>query len=442
MKINIAIITTEFLYEHLLHTIVLDGLDYNVEILCYKNFEDLETLCLKSYDRFDGFLFSGLFPIRVIKDKFNNISKPYSYFLSSELDYYKLLLNLTNTDKNLNLDRVYLDLDNNLKNYISDNTFNEYLNKGINLINSTELENLPKLEKFIESEHIRIWNEGKTDLCITRFSSIIPSLERNNVKYNFVYPDKKYILDIFDNLVDKIKLKKFTDSKPIVINVTINSAKGSMLFDSHDISSKFLSLQNAINQFNKNNIYNFIVQKNYVGFEIYSNMSTLVGITDNLTNCKLYAHFKDVLNFDVCIGYGIGIDINQSKLNAINANRESFLNHEHKSYIINESNDIIGPLNSNEIITISNTVDDYISKIAKKAKLSTLTVQKIISAMRYNSSNEITAANLASILSITPRSANRFLSNLVSSDLAVISYEKQRSTKGRPEKVYTISIDF
>jgi len=101
---------------------------------------------------------------------------------------------------------------------------------------------------------------------------------------------------------------------------------------------------------------------------------------------------------------------------------------------------LIGPLSFKKILTVSNEVTPYIKQLSKKVKLSTLTIQKLLSVIDTLKTNELSPQELASCLNVTVRTANRFLSSLLKHGEAVIIYEKQNSTKGRPERVYKLLI--
>lgn len=64
---------------------------------------------------------------------------------------------------------------------------------------------------------------------------------------------------------------------------------------------------------------------------------------------------------------------------AISANKESKINPLNYSFLVNENYETIGPLLCDKLLTVSNKVTPHINTIAKSSKLSTLTIQKIIS---------------------------------------------------------------
>ena len=107
---------------------------------------------------------------------------------------------------------------------------------------------------------------------------------------------------------------------------------------------------------------------------------------------------------------------------------------------MNESNQIIGPLGSSQLPSFQQNLPDDIFQIAEKCKLSTLTIQKLISIVKMNGSYEITTNELANHLGVTVRNANRILRNLENGGHATIAHTRSTASKGRPVKVYRLNL--
>ena len=79
---------------------------------------------------------------------------------------------------------------------------------------------------------------------------------------------------------------------------------------------------------------------------------------------------------------------------------------------MNETNQLIGPLGSSQFPSFPQNLPDNIFKIAENCKLSTLTIQKLISIIKMTGSYELTTNELADHMGVTVRNANRILRNL------------------------------
>ena len=160
-------------------------------------------------------------------------------------------------------------------------------------------------------------------------------------------------------------------------------------------------------------------------------------ITNNEKNCNLSVYLNKYIDFEISIGYGIGINLEMAVNNAYTAQRESLLSG--KSFVFTENGNLIGPLSSKECMVIENQAIYDIGKIAKNSSLSAITIKKIIAIIKINNSNMITTQDLSLHLKSTVRNANRILKNLEKSGYAKITCTQTTNTKGRPTKVYELN---
>ena len=79
--------------------------------------------------------------------------------------------------------------------------------------------------------------------------------------------------------------------------------------------------------------------------------------------------------------------------------------------------------------------------IAKRCGLATLTVQKVAAIMKLAGSSKVTSQELANRFGVTVRNANRILSRLVEGGYARVAYFQATNSKGRPVKVYELTLD-
>ena len=143
------------------------------------------------------------------------------------------------------------------------------------------------------------------------------------------------------------------------------------------------------------------------------------------------------LDFEVSIGYGIGLNLDMAIKNSHTARREALLSGD--SFIFTENGNLIGPLNSKACMVIENHAIYDIGKIAKNSNLSAVTIKRIISIIKVTNSNMVTTQDLSSHLKSTVRNANRILKNLEKGGYAKITCTQTSNVKGRPTKVYELN---
>ncbi|MCC0634831.1 hypothetical protein [Clostridioides sp. ES-S-0001-02] len=435
---KIAIITTEFLKEFVANSIKKLNINAEIEIYIYKDFSHVGDLYLEIEDKFDGFAVSGPIPKEAITKKVGTIKKPLVDFGTDLQSYYDMFLKLIFKYNTLDFSRAYFDLmdwaDNpkDISYYLSNGTFGDLMCSINENASKMSLSDIAELEKNIEKKHIKLWNEGKIDFSTTRFSSIVPMLQDAGVNFHFIYPDINLLKSTFNELIKDIHLHRMKVNQPGVIYITVK--------DMNHYDYTIDQIYKILNNLKKDKLTDFIIEKDSSSFKIFTKCETIKSLTKNFTTCYIKESIENSINLKVCVGYGIGNNIKQAMSNAINANKESKINPLNYSFLVNESYETIGPLLCDKLLTVSNKVTPHINTIAKNSKLSTLTIQKIISVIEILQRDEVTPKELSSCLNVTVRTANRFLSSLLKSGNATILYEKQNSTKGRPERVYKLFI--
>ncbi len=433
---KIAIITTEFLEGFVKDTVKKLSLPCESEIYTYRDFSHVGDLYMELEDKFDGFAVSGPIPKQAIIKKVVNLKKPLVDFGTDLQSYYEMFFKLMYKYDTLDFSRAYLDfmdwVDNpkDISYYLATGTLGEFMQELHQITQQKSLEEIANMEKAMAEKHIRLWNEGKIDFSTTRFSSIVPQLQQAKVNFHFIYPSINLLENTFNQLIKDINIHKMKINQSAVIYITIKQ-------ETPD-SSVTDKIDGLLNAFKKEKLTDFIIERNDNIFKIFTKHDTIKSITHNFTVCPIKGFIENDLKIRVCVGYGIGNNVNQAVSNAIIANRES--NSSNYSFIVNENAELIGPLSFKKILTVSNEVTPYIKQLSKKVKLSTLTIQKLLSVIATLKTNELSPQELASCLNVTVRTANRFLSSLLKHGEAVIIYEKQNSTKGRPERVYKLLI--
>jgi len=436
MQVKLAIITTEFLKDFLYNSLREIRLDIDYELYFYGSFADLPEIYGSLPDRIQGVITSGGFPAQIIKRSFPETNRTIRAFNTDDAGIYKLFLQLMK-DRKLDLSRVYADLLEVIGLDVADYLFKPqkttYLEMLDAQIGGMPLKQLVEMEQYCLNKHLALWEERKIDVSITRFSSIADRLKDAGIPCYFAYPSLEYLKNICENAVQDIKIHQLQQNLLAVIDITVMIQENSM-------QKKLEELRNKLIQFNHENLLDFILQQIPYGFEIYTSRKTVELLTDYYKACQLDDFLRQNLAFDVCIGYGMGNSMYHARINAIDANRESKNQIDSVSCLINEKDQLITPLCGPGRMVIPRDLSPSIQSAARRSGLSTLTIQKIFTAVDRLEGHLITSKELARRLSITQRSANRFLSAMVKADLAKVVTEKSGTTKGRPERVYQINV--
>ncbi|MEG2916591.1 MAG: hypothetical protein RR891_01705 [Clostridium sp.] len=436
---KIAIITTEFLEDFVKDAVTYLNSTCEIEIHTYRDFSDVGQVYLDLEDRFDGFMVSGPIPKAAIIKRADKIKKPLVDFGTDLQSYYEMFFKLMYKYNTLDFSRAYLDFTDSIDGgkdityYLSTCTLGNFMQEIHKRTLEKSLDEIEQMERAIAQKHILLWNEGKIDFSTTRFSSIVPQLKEAGVNYHFIYPSVNLLKDTLNKLIKDIDIQNLEINQSAVIYITVKQENVD-----EDVLNK---IHRLLNTFKKAKLTDFIIEKNDSIFKIFTKRNTLESITENFTVCPLKGFIEEELLINVCVGYGIGIHVNEAVFNAVSANKESNSNMHNYSFIVTENDYTIGPLQHNKGLTVYNDVTPYIKEISKKVRLSTLTIQKLLGVVSILKTNELSSQELASCLNVSVRTANRFLSSLLKHGEAQILYERQNSTKGRPERVYKLLIE-
>lgn len=436
MIIRLGVISPKKSIEHIekIQKILEDKCE--IIYLPYNELSDIKDIYLANHMFLDGIIFSGPLSYYILTNEVDTINTPCYYLDISQRDFYKLLFKILLENRDLDFSRVAIDFvceDNNflaLKDIFSKENFPYILYPEINY----------DLYDVAFEKHLSLWKEGKIDLSITRISNIIDKLNENNVKNIFVFPSKESIINTFENAIREIKLIRLKNNQVAVGNITNSNLDLSTQNINNESELKQMMLHKSLIEYgNKHNIP-FTIQKNNLGFELLTSNADLIEITKDFSFCSLLNYLQETLSFKVSIGWGMGNNLQQARLNAQNANNEAKNNGGNCSFAITEEERIIGPLSQKSCLEYSNARNPRIEKISEKLNMSSLNIQKIIAVMDKLNTNELSSEDIAFHLGIALRSANRILNKLQEKGAAEVSYKKQEKLRGRPKKVYKINL--
>lgn len=437
MNMKILIITNTFLYDFIQSTVLGIQADYDVEIVTYNRFEDVAEIYDANKDRVDGFLVSGQIALAALEKTYPNHKKPVFSFEPDIISLYRQLIELFVVRRDLDTHRVVLDFllplqEDATVDYIIKHTQIEDLGGQIrDWITSATVEQFPLLEQSIKSKIIELWDAGKIDFAICQYGSILPELQKHGIPCQYTPPEAKQIYALLDTIQERIQLERLRDNLPTVVAIS---------YINQDITpASMKALGKALASLKKEQAANFILQEDQNRYYIFSSLKVISLLTNGCQSSYFRLALQHKFNIHAAVGYGIGKDINTAKLHADTALKESLF--YDGSYLVDERQNLIGPLNSEQYMEVQQHMSENISVISKKCMLSTLTIQKLASVIRLTGSNLMTAQDLADHLGVTIRNANRILNRLQKGGFATIAYTQSTATKGRPVKVYQLSIE-
>lgn len=409
---------------------ILPG-DMQLTFIPYETLEELKDSFLSVYKEYDGFYVSGIIPYQVLTT-LKEVRDMESLIVYSPIDVentYSILLQQLILTGTKNLSRIGIDFlkkDENLEEMILSGRFAEAVHSYEARWESRDtLAAIREEEEFINQKYVEQCSRGKYDLVITYFYSVVETLRESDVVCRYVYPNPQAFTRIMENLRKNISLKNLKNNLSAVIHIDMGNQE---------------NVKAAVRDFN-NQYFNKMIWKEYDGvLELYTDYDFLKYITEDFSCCRITKFLQGRMDFTGVVGYGVGANIYQARINAIDASRYG-RNQEQKgiSFLIDEKENlsVLGAESREEVLRVR---EGYVSEIANQVKLSAETILKIIGVMQTSGTDELTSEDLQKALDISLRTANKFLSALERSGYAVVTGKKRSGNKGRPVNVYQIKM--
>ena len=427
--------------SHYLHTPVKSAFerlkpDCDLIFTTYDSFQNIPSVYDSYAEEADGFLVSGPIAKSAIEVVEHKIHKPVVSFQIDLEGMYKSILDILMEPKNSDMNRIVMDFmvlmddKNTATDFLKGMTSEQFIPRFSQWTSHLPAEEIACIEDKMVNRLIELYKEGKMDIVICQFTNIIPALIEHNIPYLFPFPSDLNLTSLLHELFAKIEMENLLANRSTLLSVTPRK------LDS--ISPEMMALlRRKIESFLKENLMECLILDNKEGFHIFTTAQVLDSITNHYRTCSLSSYLNESLPFECSVGYGIGNTLSDALKNSTYAIREArFTGH---SFIKNAQGDLIGPLDSEKRMVIENTFNRKCTYIAKKCKLSTITIQKLMTYQKLTGDNKVTTQELSSRFGVTIRNANRILQNLQKGGCASVVYTRTSNSKGRPTKVYELN---
>lgn len=436
LRYQIAIITTDYVKGHLEACAARLGLDCDFLLYCHQPFDNIATAYRQIPASVAGIITSGSMFAEAIRHEFPEEKRPIVTLEIGDAALHRLFWQLLENRSHLDYDRIYSDFLESLHLSIHEFLTVDHEIPLFLAMNRDahwgERETLRENQELQYQKLLDIWETGQFDFMISRYSSLLPLLREKGVRVYYPFPSLDCIKSACLELFQALEIRQLQDNQAAEIHLNLwitNPAYSTEnLFE-----RRCAAMQDALKTFFASSALDHIVRRSHFGLDIQTDRKTVAICTKNYTVCMLGAFLAQTLDFQIFVGYGLGLNVYQARLNAINATRESEVSGG--SYLINEREELIGPMGKDTALTVPG-LPVHFAYTATHTGLSSLTISKVLVAMQSMPNQRLTAQELALKLSITHRSANHFLSAMDKAGILQIVTERRTTTRGRPERVY------
>lgn len=389
----------------------------------YKNLSEIKTIYQQYRHDIDGWVFGGIIPKLYFEQNIGPLPKPSVFVDLSEKDFYKTLLTCT-FERSFEMKRTVIDFLNkendymNLKSFVPSDDFPLYYSDS--LFQDVNDQMYEKLIAFHRHAHM----DG-AQLSITRFSNILPVLQKDGIPTLFLAPSTSSIHKQVETLLLQLETQELAD-KQIAIGYLTFKAKTEI---------EKIKLHHALLSYSEMEGEPLLVHANETSFELVTSFGDLERLTNSFQQCALSAYLKGKhpkIMFQ--LGWGAGKTLHEARTNAKTANKQQ--KRIGCPYILTEST-LLGPLGDGKRLELQ--LDPLqLQKWSKQTGVSVLQLQKILAIPAKTKRHDVCANDLALHLGITTRSANRILKKLEQGQAAEETTVRQEKLRGRPRKRYRL----
>lgn len=434
---KIALLTTPYLEPFYKKALKQMELSCVTDVYAYYTYEHIVDLYRRISEQYDGFLAGGTAPMRIIQGAYPE-HKPIRNIECGISNFYREINRAIFEYQDFELRYGYFDFcdylcpqnEKSLIEMMKKGNFEEWFLKNQEYMDNMQPEEMWKTLEETRNRHIELWKSGKIKYSLSRRSLIVPDILKAGVNCRFINCNHDDILKSYELLMHDITIRKLEKNRPAVIDIRPDP------FNEENMEK----VRRSLMAFSKKNLCDFIIEEQDGYIQVFTNYHALEKITCGFKSCTLKKSIEDKSDLRVCIGYGMGDSLQNAVSNGLYAMKEAQNTVDYTSYLINEERKKIGLFGEGKLVTFSEDVSPQILELAEQTGFSTLTIQKILKANEILGEVEFTSQDLAGILHITLRSANRMLDSMVRYGMAAVLYHRQNGTKGRPQKVYKMEM--
>lgn len=287
--------------------------------------------------------------------------------------------------------------------------------------------------------HIRLFNEGKIDFCITCLTSAYEDLKNLQIPSYRIVPTMSSIREALGLANLEARNLIFKEAQLCVGVMRILNRQEMRNYSSSEYEQKRMNL--LVTELFINFSEGIKASMKVEGDDEYIFYATR-GAIENVSNCyscmPLIQDIEEHTSCKVCIGLGYGYSGNEAEKNSREALKHAIGFKENTCFVVFEDGKIRGPLEAGKTMEYySRSQRSDLVDLAQKSNMSIMTLNKVISI--FQSGKDYIAANdISESLNITLRSARRILSNLEKSGIITMAGEEQPGTRGRPRQIYKL----
>ncbi|USG64490.1 ArsR family transcriptional regulator [Brevibacillus ruminantium] len=432
MKLRLGLLGADDTLE-LIRSVVCHYPEIEPLPIVYHDEEEIVKLLEPHVDEAHMWLFSGQVPYAMAKE-WGKIQKPMAYIPHTGASLYRTLLHIVHEEQlkisELSFDTIPLE---EFAQMLEESGIAKtaiWLKSYEGAIRASELADF----------HEQLWREGKTRAAVTCLRTAELECKRRGVPVYRVLPTRAGIESILSMLLRTHEMLLFKDSQIAVQLIELDSLTGmtSETFSTDELYQLEQESTERLQRYAKQ-IQGSLKTTGPGRYVIYTTRGILGDFTKGFTTAPHFSELLGIKDELVISGIGIGKTAYEAEIHAGTALLHAKRSGPGAWMVFFDDKQIAGPLGKSEQITFSGA-SDQLQEVSRLTSLSVQTLSKLQSILKKRGSSEINAHELAMHMQILPRSARRILIELESKGIARVVGEDNPHPRGRPRKVYRITL--
>ncbi|WP_432403288.1 hypothetical protein [Wukongibacter sp. M2B1] len=298
--------------------------------------------------------------------------------------------------------------------------------------------------KSVYKEHKRMYLNKKVEGCITALSPVYERLSKESIPSVYAKPTTDVIIKTINHIKELYdsKLGKHENIAIIIIQIIPKKEYSYIRKDEYLYMHEKIKVAEEVYYFAKNTNA-AVVNESIDKFVILMNQKDLIEYTNGMQRFYLLNSIYNNTNCDINIGIGYGFNPSEAKFNANLAIEKADINSKNITYIVCNSDSVIGPLDflvTNKKETENEVEDRVFLELSRKSSISQSMIYKIYILIEKYKKNTFTSLELSKKLNISQRSTSRLLRKLEDHNMARIVGKKMTGNSGRPSDIYEIKL--
>lgn len=287
--------------------------------------------------------------------------------------------------------------------------------------------------------HAALHMEGRVSLCITHRGSVYQELLRRGIPAFRIIPTVMSVRETLRLASQLGKTEHFRQSQiaSLLLEVRSASEEEAGTYEAYRLN---LKLQELLLQFAEH-VYGALIPAGNAAYCIFSTRGAIEQSLE-FPPSLLFEKIRLLSKGTVHLGIGYGLTAFGAERNAAMAIARTKKNEKGGLSVIDETGAVQEMTASSEPLSFQYLSSDLaVIEQLKTAGVSPATYSRIVSVQSGTGKQAVSAADLAAWLDMTPRNANRLLSDLARCGLARVVGEEAPAPKGRPRKLFRIGPD-